>query len=157
MHTPGTRWNRGKGHSGNRVSNSVGSRKRSSQRERSGGTLFSDRGTHVRSIIDRNNIGIVPFPSRGTGFSWQSGRTHFERPFAETVEYRATPPISRVHRSFTESISPTDRSRSFKLFINLILPFNWSSRSLQKFTSTESNERNDFDSPYSPFWDIRDR
>lgn len=92
MHTPGTRWNGGKGHSGNRVSNSVGSRKRSSQRERSGGTLFSDRGTHVRSIIDRNNIGIVPFPSRGTGFSWQSGRTNFERPFAETVEYRATPP-----------------------------------------------------------------
>lgn len=88
MHTPGTRWNGGKGHSGNRVSNSVGSRKPSSQRERSGGTLFSDRGTHARSIIDRNNIGIVPFPSSGTGSSWQSGRANFERPFAETVEYR---------------------------------------------------------------------
>lgn len=26
------------------------------------------RPWHTRSIIDRNNIGIVPFPSRGTGF-----------------------------------------------------------------------------------------
>lgn len=113
MHTPGTRWNGGKGHSGNRVSNSVGSRKPSSQRERSGGTLFSDRGTHARSIIDRNNIGIVPFPSSGTGSSWQSGRANFERPFAETVEYRD--PLISIQTSpiatFDEFNFPREKKR----------------------------------------------
>lgn len=39
------------------------------------GTLFPDRGTHVRSIIDRNNIGIVPFPSREEA---AIGSTNFE-------------------------------------------------------------------------------
>lgn len=98
------------------MSNSVGSRKPSSQRERSGGTLFSDRGTHARSIIDRNNIGIVPFPSSGTGSSWQSGRANFERPFAETVEYR-DPLISivRFKRSpiatFDEFNFPREKKR----------------------------------------------
>lgn len=66
MHTPGTRWNGGKGHSRKRVQSGLIRLAGENERDPCG-TLFPDRGTHVRSIIDRNNIGIVPFPSRGGG------------------------------------------------------------------------------------------
>lgn len=93
--------------------------RRGSARERSGGTLFPDRGTHARSIIDRNNIGIVPFPSRGAGFRGNRVGLNFEtlspRPWNIAPSFRESPNPSRrriVQRSSKGPIAIFDKFNS---------------------------------------------